>query len=61
MQHSYLYKAYLLQYLSMGVVEMIDYPILSEDKFKQLAIDRRFLPCYNWEKNTEEREISETI
>ena len=61
MQHSYLYKAYLLQYLSMDVDEMIDYSILSENEFKHLAIDKRFLPCYNFEKNTKEREISETI
>ena len=61
MHHSYLYKAYLLQYLSMGVDAMIDYSILSEDEFKYLAIDRRSLPCYNLEKNTKEGEISETI
>lgn len=61
MQRSYLYKAYLLQYLSMGVAEMIDYSILSEDEFKHLAIDRPFLPCYNLSKSTKEGEISETI
>ncbi len=61
MQRSYLYKAYLLQYLSMGVAEMIDYPILSEDEFKHLAIDRPFFSCYNLSKSTKEGEISETI
>lgn len=61
MQHSYLYKAYLLQYLSMGIDEMIDYSILSEEKFNNLAIDKSFLPCYYVEKSTEERDISETI